>query len=189
MIDATWRAAGRARRDGAHARRDRVCVTSAGRHLSAADVVRCDAPSIRWPTASSCSRSPASSRCRPRSCPSASARRWSSRASPNDPALRARFVASPHVDRLNLGPMPTTQISWDQPHEGNLFEHLYAPARAIAAERVGREPMRQPMKILSITAGAGDDVLRQLPARQRAGGRADRRAATTSRCCRSTRRR
>ena len=44
----------------------------------------------------------------------------------NDPAFRARFVASPHVDRLNFGPLSTTTIGWDQPHEGNLFEHLYA---------------------------------------------------------------
>lgn len=44
----------------------------------------------------------------------------------NEPAFRARFVASPHVDRLNFGPLSTTQIGWDQPHEGNLFEHLYA---------------------------------------------------------------
>jgi hypothetical protein len=44
----------------------------------------------------------------------------------NDTAFRARFVASPHVDRLNFGPLSTTQIGWDQPHEGNLFEHLYA---------------------------------------------------------------
>jgi hypothetical protein len=43
-----------------------------------------------------------------------------------DPRFHERFVASPHVDRLNLGPIPTTQIGWDQPHEGNLFEHLYA---------------------------------------------------------------
>jgi len=35
------------------------------------------------------------------------------------------LMASPNVDRLNLGPVPTWQISWDQPHEGNLFEHLY----------------------------------------------------------------
>ncbi len=34
-------------------------------------------------------------------------------------------VASPNVDRLNIGPIPTYQLSWDQPHEGNLFEHLY----------------------------------------------------------------
>lgn len=37
-----------------------------------------------------------------------------------------RLVASPVVDRLNLGAVPTNQVSWDQPHEGNLFEHLYA---------------------------------------------------------------
>jgi acyl-CoA reductase-like NAD-dependent aldehyde dehydrogenase len=30
-----------------------------------------------------------------------------------------------HIDRLNVGPIPTYQLSWDQPHEGNLFEHLY----------------------------------------------------------------
>jgi acyl-CoA reductase-like NAD-dependent aldehyde dehydrogenase len=35
------------------------------------------------------------------------------------------LFSSPHVDRLNIGPIPTNKISWDQPHEGNLFEHLY----------------------------------------------------------------
>ena len=40
-------------------------------------------------------------------------------------SLRDRFVRSPHVDRLNLGAIPTNQIGWDQPHEGNLFDHLY----------------------------------------------------------------
>ncbi|HVR70251.1 MAG TPA: aldehyde dehydrogenase family protein [Vicinamibacteria bacterium] len=37
-----------------------------------------------------------------------------------------RLLTSPLVHRLNLGPIPTPQISWDQPHEGNLFDHLYA---------------------------------------------------------------
>jgi hypothetical protein len=41
-------------------------------------------------------------------------------------ALIDRLVASPNVDRLNIGSLPTTRIGWDQPHEGNLFEHLYA---------------------------------------------------------------
>lgn len=35
------------------------------------------------------------------------------------------LFAAPNVDRLNIGPIPTMHISWDQPHEGNLFEHLY----------------------------------------------------------------
>ncbi len=34
-------------------------------------------------------------------------------------------LAAPNIDRLNLGLIPTSRISWDQPHEGNLFEHLY----------------------------------------------------------------
>jgi hypothetical protein len=40
--------------------------------------------------------------------------------------LIRRLVSSSNVGRLNVGPVPTCQISWDQPHEGNLFEHLYA---------------------------------------------------------------
>ena len=44
----------------------------------------------------------------------------------SDPKLIRKLIASPSVDRLNIGPVPTTQLSWDQPHEGNLFEHLYA---------------------------------------------------------------
>ena len=43
-----------------------------------------------------------------------------------DQELIRRLVSSQHVDRLNLGAIPTNQIVWDQPHEGNLFEHLYA---------------------------------------------------------------
>ena len=44
----------------------------------------------------------------------------------SDAVLIRRLVTSPNVDRLNIGAVPTNQISWDQPHEGNLFEHLYA---------------------------------------------------------------
>ena len=43
-----------------------------------------------------------------------------------DRRLVDRLLASPLVDRLNIGAIQTNQISWDQPHEGNLFEHLYA---------------------------------------------------------------
>jgi len=44
----------------------------------------------------------------------------------NDPGFRRRLLSSPLVGRLNFGPIPTMQITWDQPHEGNLFDHLYA---------------------------------------------------------------
>jgi acyl-CoA reductase-like NAD-dependent aldehyde dehydrogenase len=42
-----------------------------------------------------------------------------------DPKLKQRLLASPWVGRLNFGAIPTFRISWDQPHEGNLFDHLY----------------------------------------------------------------
>ena len=42
-----------------------------------------------------------------------------------DPKLIDMLVNCAHIDRLNVGPLPTNQVSWDQPHEGNLFEHLY----------------------------------------------------------------
>ena len=42
-----------------------------------------------------------------------------------DAKLKRALLASPHVGRLNFGPIPTNHISWDQPHEGNLFDHLY----------------------------------------------------------------
>jgi acyl-CoA reductase-like NAD-dependent aldehyde dehydrogenase len=43
-----------------------------------------------------------------------------------DQPLIDRLLASSLIGRLNLCPIPTNQIVWDQPHEGNLFEHLYA---------------------------------------------------------------
>lgn len=42
-----------------------------------------------------------------------------------DPKCIADLMACGDIDRLNIGPIPTWRLSWDQPHEGNLFEHLY----------------------------------------------------------------
>lgn len=42
-----------------------------------------------------------------------------------DAKLIQALMPSRNVDRLNIGPIPTYQLSWDQPHEGNLFEHLH----------------------------------------------------------------
>ena len=43
----------------------------------------------------------------------------------DDEIFGKEVFACANIDRLNLGPSPTSRISWDQPHEGNLFEHLY----------------------------------------------------------------
>ena len=42
-----------------------------------------------------------------------------------DPAFRDALLECADIDRLNLGAISTMQVSWDQPHEGNLFEFLY----------------------------------------------------------------
>ena len=43
----------------------------------------------------------------------------------HDQALIDRLLGSDLIGRLNLGPIQTNTIVWDQPHEGNLFDHLY----------------------------------------------------------------
>jgi acyl-CoA reductase-like NAD-dependent aldehyde dehydrogenase len=43
----------------------------------------------------------------------------------NDEPFRQAAADATHIDRLNLGPIPTTRLNWLQPHEGNLFEFLY----------------------------------------------------------------
>jgi hypothetical protein len=42
-----------------------------------------------------------------------------------DPAFTEQLLDSQLIERLNLGEIPTMKISWDQPHEGNMFEFLY----------------------------------------------------------------
>jgi hypothetical protein len=42
-----------------------------------------------------------------------------------DKAFIDELLESSLIERLNLGPISTMKISWDQPHEGNMFEFLY----------------------------------------------------------------
>ena len=42
-----------------------------------------------------------------------------------DAAFIEQLMAFPHIERLNIGPISTMKISWDQPHEGNMFEFLW----------------------------------------------------------------
>jgi acyl-CoA reductase-like NAD-dependent aldehyde dehydrogenase len=39
--------------------------------------------------------------------------------------FRKKLIDAVHIDRLNLGPVPTTQLNWLQPHEGNIVEFLF----------------------------------------------------------------
>jgi hypothetical protein len=98
---------------------------------------------IRWPTANSCSPFASVVPVSQDAIPRALGPSLVVTAITHDRKLIARLLASPDVGRLNLGAIPTQRISWDQPHEGNLFDHLYArrafqkqgglqPARALA---------------------------------------------------------
>ncbi len=43
----------------------------------------------------------------------------------NDAVFRAALLDAKNVDRLNLGAVPTIQLNWLQPHEGNIVDFLY----------------------------------------------------------------
>ena len=47
-----------------------------------------------------------------------------------------RLLDAVHIDRLNLGPVPTTQLNWLQPHEGNIVDFLFR-ARAFQTAPIG----------------------------------------------------
>lgn len=42
-----------------------------------------------------------------------------------DERFAEKLADAVDIDRLNIGPIPTTQLDWLQPHEGNLIEFLY----------------------------------------------------------------
>lgn len=42
-----------------------------------------------------------------------------------DQEFRKELLDAGNIDRLNLGPIPTTKLNWLQPHEGNLVEFLF----------------------------------------------------------------
>jgi acyl-CoA reductase-like NAD-dependent aldehyde dehydrogenase len=43
----------------------------------------------------------------------------------NKPDLIRAATDATHIDRLNIGPIPTTRLNWLQPHEGNLIDFLF----------------------------------------------------------------
>ncbi len=52
-----------------------------------------------------------------------------------DTQWQRKLLDSPLIDRLNIGPVPTTKLDWLQPHEGNIVEFLFRP-RAFQAVAV-----------------------------------------------------
>ena len=57
-----------------------------------------------------------------------------------DETFQRRLSDCTHVDRLNLGPIPTTKLDWLQPHEGNIIDFLYR-SRALQVAAGSRAPL------------------------------------------------
>jgi hypothetical protein len=43
----------------------------------------------------------------------------------NDEQFMQQLSDATHIDRLNIGPIPTSRLNWLQPHEGNIIDFLY----------------------------------------------------------------
>lgn len=55
----------------------------------------------------------------------------------NDPKFQQELTDATHIDRLNIGPIPTIKLDWLQPHEGNIVEFLFrARAYQVPEERL-----------------------------------------------------
>jgi acyl-CoA reductase-like NAD-dependent aldehyde dehydrogenase len=50
----------------------------------------------------------------------------------NDKKWERQLIDATNIDRLNIGPIPTIQLNWLQPHEGNIVDFLFR-ARAFQA--------------------------------------------------------
>ena len=54
-----------------------------------------------------------------------------------DAAFQRALTDAVHIDRLNVGPIPTIKLDWMQPHEGNIVEFLYrARAYQVTEDRL-----------------------------------------------------
>jgi len=51
-----------------------------------------------------------------------------------DVKFQRQLIDATHIDRLNIGPMPTIQLNWLQPHEGSIVDFLF---RARAFQHTG----------------------------------------------------
>jgi acyl-CoA reductase-like NAD-dependent aldehyde dehydrogenase len=51
-----------------------------------------------------------------------------------DAQFQRTLLDAYHIDRLNIGPIPTIRLDWLQPHEGNIVDFLFRP-RAFQASR------------------------------------------------------
>ena len=67
-----------------------------------------------------------------------------------DKKFQRQLIDATHIDRLNIGPIPTIKLNWLQPHEGSIVDFLFrarafqfeGPVQrvAVGASQPGRHP-------------------------------------------------
>jgi len=58
-----------------------------------------------------------------------------------DQVWERQLIDATNIDRLNIGPIPTIQLNWLQPHEGNIVDFLFrARAFQVPPERLTARP-------------------------------------------------
>jgi hypothetical protein len=55
----------------------------------------------------------------------------------NNTTWQQQLTDATHIDRLNIGPIPTIKLDWLQPHEGNIVDFLFrARAYQVSEDRM-----------------------------------------------------
>jgi acyl-CoA reductase-like NAD-dependent aldehyde dehydrogenase len=55
----------------------------------------------------------------------------------NDKRWSQQLLEATHIDRLNIGPIPTIKLDWLQPHEGNIVDFLFRARAFQTTEKLG----------------------------------------------------
>ena len=56
----------------------------------------------------------------------------------NNPKLIRDLSDATHIDRLNIGPIPTSRLNWLQPHEGSIINFLFrSRAYQLSPDKMG----------------------------------------------------
>jgi acyl-CoA reductase-like NAD-dependent aldehyde dehydrogenase len=56
----------------------------------------------------------------------------------NDKQWSRQLMEATHIDRLNIGPIPTIKLDWLQPHEGNIVDFLFRARAFQTTEKVNQ---------------------------------------------------
>src|SRR5260370_18336075 len=54
-----------------------------------------------------------------------------------DKKLQRALIDAVHIDRLNIGAMPTIKLNWLQPHEGSIVDFLFRGRACHYAKMLG----------------------------------------------------